>query len=61
VLRLIARGRATKEVAAALGIAPKTADNHVQSIYAKTGVATRAGAALFAVEHGLLEPAAPPG
>jgi HD-GYP domain-containing protein (c-di-GMP phosphodiesterase class II) len=59
VLRLIARGRATKEVAAALGIAPKTADNHVQSIYAKTGVATRAGAALFAVEHGLLEPVAP--
>jgi HD-GYP domain-containing protein (c-di-GMP phosphodiesterase class II) len=58
VLRLIARGSATKEVAARLGISAKTADNHVQSIYAKTGVATRAGATLFAIEQGLLEPAA---
>lgn len=57
VLRLIARGLATKEVAARLGISAKTADNHVQSIYAKTGVSTRAGATLFAVEHGLVEPA----
>ena len=56
VLRLIARGRSTKEVAARLGIAPKTADNHIQAVYAKTGVRTRAGAALFAMEHGLVEP-----
>ena len=57
VLRLIARGQSTKAVAARLGIAAKTADNHVQSVYAKTGVSTRAGAALFAMEHGVLEPA----
>lgn len=54
VLRLIARGRTARETAEELGIAPKTADNHIQSIYSKIGVTTRAGAALFAVETGLL-------
>jgi DNA-binding NarL/FixJ family response regulator len=44
----------TKQVAHELGIARKTADNHIQSMYAKIGVSTRAGATLFAVEHGLL-------
>jgi DNA-binding NarL/FixJ family response regulator len=44
VLRLLAQGRLTKRVASELGIARKTADNHIQSIYAKTGVSTRAGA-----------------
>jgi HD-GYP domain-containing protein (c-di-GMP phosphodiesterase class II) len=56
VLRLIARGSATKDVAARLAISPKTADNHIQAVYAKIGVRTRAGAALFAMEHGLVEP-----
>jgi DNA-binding NarL/FixJ family response regulator len=59
VLRLIARGLTKKEVAKALVIAPKTADAHVQHIYAKLGVSTRAGAALFAMEHGLLDPLMP--
>ena len=54
VLRLIARGLTLKEAAEELGISPKTADNHIQSIYSKIGVTTRAGAALFAVENGLL-------
>jgi len=54
VLRLIARGMTTKDAADELGIAPKTADNHVQNIYSKIGVTTRAGAALFAVENGLM-------
>jgi hypothetical protein len=30
----------------------------VQNVYAKTGVSTRAGATLFAMERGLLEPEA---
>jgi HD-GYP domain-containing protein (c-di-GMP phosphodiesterase class II) len=55
VLRLIARGRTNKEVAAALVIAPKTVGHHVEHIYAKIGVRTRAGAALFTMEHGLAE------
>ena len=46
-----------KEIARALGISPKTVDNHAQSIYAKVGVKTRGGATLFAIEHGLCGPA----
>jgi HD-GYP domain-containing protein (c-di-GMP phosphodiesterase class II) len=55
VLRLMARGNVTKHIASELHIAPKTADNHIQSIYSKINVSTRAGATLFAVEHGLLD------
>jgi HD-GYP domain-containing protein (c-di-GMP phosphodiesterase class II) len=53
VLRLIAGGQSIKEIARTLGVAPKTADNHVQNLYAKIGVKTRGGATLFALEHGL--------
>jgi HD-GYP domain-containing protein (c-di-GMP phosphodiesterase class II) len=56
VLRLIALGHANKEVAATLGISPKTVGHHIEHIYAKAGVTTRAGATLFAMEHGLLSP-----
>lgn len=54
VLRLLAQGRPTKGIARALGISAKTADHHIQNIYAKIGVATRPGATLFALERGLL-------
>jgi putative nucleotidyltransferase with HDIG domain len=54
VLRLIARGRSNKETARELGISPKTVGNHVEHIYAKANVRTRAGATLFALESGLL-------
>lgn len=54
VLRLLAQAHSTKQIAASLRIAPKTADNHIQSIYAKIDVSTRAGATLFAIERGLL-------
>jgi len=54
VLALLARGLATKEVAAELGIAFKTADNHVQNLYRKIGATSRAAAALYAVERGLV-------
>jgi HD-GYP domain-containing protein (c-di-GMP phosphodiesterase class II) len=60
VLGLIARGNSNKEIARLLGIAPKTVDNQVQSVYAKAGVRTRAGATLFAMENGLVPPANPP-
>lgn len=53
VLRLLAHGKTMKEIGAALGISPKTADNHIQNLYGKIGVRTRAGATLFAIEHGL--------
>ena len=56
VLSLIARGMATKQVARQLGISPKTCDHHIQRLYRKTGLSTRAGATLFALEHGLIPP-----
>lgn len=55
VLRLLARGRSNKEIAAALGISPRTAQHHVIHIYQKIDRHSRAGAALFATEHGLLD------
>ena len=57
VLGLVARGLATKQVARRLGISPKTCDHHIQRVYGKLGVSTRAGATLFALEHGLISPA----
>ena len=54
VLRLLARGSTTREVADQLVISAKTADHHVQHIYTKIGVSTRGAAALFAIEHGIL-------
>jgi HD-GYP domain-containing protein (c-di-GMP phosphodiesterase class II) len=54
VLRLVARGQSNKQIAKVLGISSRTAQHHVGHIYAKIGVASRAAAALFAVEHGVL-------
>ena len=54
VLRLLALGLTTSEVADRLVISAKTADHHVQHIYTKIGVSTRGAAALFAIEHGIL-------
>jgi HD-GYP domain-containing protein (c-di-GMP phosphodiesterase class II) len=55
VLRLIARGRTNREVAGRLVIAPKTVGRHVENLYRKLGVSSRAAAALFAMEHRLLD------
>ena len=46
VLRLAARGLTTQEIADRLFISPKTADHHIQHIYNKIAVSTRAAAAL---------------
>jgi len=54
VVGMLARGMQTKQVAVALGISVKTADRHIQNAYGKIGVSTRAGATLFAMEHGLV-------
>ena len=54
VIGLLARGLQTKQIARALGISVKTADNHIQNVYSKIGVSTRAAAALFAMQHGLV-------
>jgi HD-GYP domain-containing protein (c-di-GMP phosphodiesterase class II) len=54
VLRLLARGLSKKEIAKALVIAPGTVHTHTVHIYEKLGASTRAGVALFAMEHGLV-------
>ena len=54
VLRRIAAGDSIQQAAATLSLAPKTVDFHLQNIYAKAGVTTRAGATLFAVQNDLL-------
>ena len=51
VLRLAARGLTTREIADRLVISPKTADHHIQHIYGKIDVSTRAAAALWAMQH----------
>src|ERR1700736_2193634 len=55
VLRRVALGGSIQAAAAELHIAPKTVDFHLQNIYSKAGVTTRAAAALFAIQNGLLE------
>ena len=53
ILQLIARGLTSREIARRLTISPKTVRNHTEHIYAKTGIANRVTASLFATEHGL--------
>jgi HD-GYP domain-containing protein (c-di-GMP phosphodiesterase class II) len=54
VLRLLARGRSNREIAAQLVISDKTVGHHVQHIYDKLNVSSRASATLYAVENQLL-------
>ncbi|MDQ2831474.1 MAG: response regulator transcription factor [Chloroflexota bacterium] len=56
VLRLLARGKANKEIGAALYIGEKTVKTHVSNILAKLGVQSRTQAALYAVQLGLVSP-----
>lgn len=56
VVRLLASGATNKDIARALGITAKTVAHHVAHTYDKTGCRSRAGMALFAVEHGLVGP-----
>lgn len=53
VLRLLVRGLSNKQIARELAISPRTVQHHTIHIYAKTGVRSRAGVALWAVERGL--------
>ena len=55
VLRLAARGLTTQEIADRLFIAPKTADHHIQHIYNKINVSTRAAAALWAMQNAVVQ------
>ena len=54
VLRLVSRGLSNAEIADRLVLSRRTVEHHVQDIYLKIGVSTRAGAAMFAMQHGLI-------
>jgi HD-GYP domain-containing protein (c-di-GMP phosphodiesterase class II) len=54
VLRLVTRGLSNRAIAAHLTISPRTAEHHVQDVYTRIGVSSRAAAAMYAMEHGLL-------
>ena len=53
VLRLVAAGRTNRDIAAELVISEHTVGRHLQNIFTKLGVSSRAAAAAFAVEHRL--------
>ncbi len=55
VLCLAAKGFTTQQIADRLFIAPKTADHHIQHIYNKINVSTRAAAALWAMQNAVVQ------
>jgi DNA-binding CsgD family transcriptional regulator len=54
VLRLVAAGKSNREIAAALVISEHTVARHVQNIFGKLRVSSRAAATAFAFEHDLV-------
>jgi DNA-binding CsgD family transcriptional regulator len=50
VLRRVAAGESTADIAAELSLSPKTVQNHLQRIYRTIGVRDRAGAAVWWVD-----------
>jgi DNA-binding NarL/FixJ family response regulator len=54
VLALVAAGRANREIAEELSVSEHTVRRHLQDIFHKIGVTSRAAATAFAYEHGLV-------
>lgn len=55
VLSLLARGGTNRQIAEQLSVSVKTVGAHVEHIYVKAGVRSRAAATLFAMQHDLLD------
>ena len=53
ILRVLATGKTNREIAAALVISDHTVRRHIQNIFAKLGVSSRAAATAFAFRHNL--------
>jgi PAS domain S-box-containing protein len=54
VVRLLAQGRSTADIAAQLGISPRTARNHIQNILDKLNVHSRLEAVAYASARGIV-------
>jgi DNA-binding NarL/FixJ family response regulator len=53
VLRLVASGKTNRAIASELFVSEHTVRRHLQNIFSKLGVSSRAGATAFAFQHGL--------
>ena len=53
VVRLVAAGRTSHEIAAELFISTRTAEHHIANIYTKIGVSNRAAATRWAIANGI--------
>jgi len=54
VLLALVRGGSNRQIADGLGISAKTVGHHVEHVYKKAGVRSRAAATLWAFEHDLI-------
>ena len=54
VLRLLAQGQSTPQIARTLVISKKTVEHHLTHIYQKIGVSCRTSAVVYAAQHGII-------
>jgi DNA-binding NarL/FixJ family response regulator len=56
VLQLIAEGKNTKDIAAALNVSVKTVETHRKQLMDRIGIHDVAGLVLFAIRAGIIDP-----
>jgi two-component system response regulator NreC len=56
VLRLVAEGKTTKEIAHVLGLSVKTAESHRTRIMERLEIHDTAGLVRYAIRRGLIQP-----
>lgn len=54
VIRLVASGRTNREIADELAISEHTVARHLQNVFVKLGLSSRAAANAYAYEHGIV-------